>query len=107
MLLDFNNIPETAHENFKGGALAANMRIFDDGHKKIMKIRLESGASIGKHTHTDNSEIFYCLSGNGEVITEGEKELLSPGNVHYCPKGGTHMLRNAGEEDLVVFAIVG
>lgn len=107
MLIDFDKIPEVVNSNFKGGDIAANIRAFDDGMKKIMRIRLERGASIGQHTHTDNSEIFYCLSGKGEVVCNGETESLSPGQAHYCPNGCTHTLRNIGDEDLVVFAIVG
>ncbi len=107
MIIDFNEIPETINYGFKGGDLTANMRVFDDGFHKIMKIRLEPGASIGEHTHTDNCEIMYCISGHGKAVCDGVEEILKPGKSHYCPKGCTHTLRNAGNEDLVIFAVVG
>ena len=33
-------------------------------------------------------------------------ETVQAGQCHYCPKGGTHMLQNRGEEPLVFFAVV-
>lgn len=107
MTIDFNKINENINYQFKGGNLAAHMRVFDDGANKIMKIRLEPGASIGVHTHTDNCEIIYCIAGHGMALCDGTEENIEPGQVHYCPKGSSHTLRNDGNEELIIFAVVG
>ena len=51
MKIDFNSIEERSIPNFKGGEKALATRMFTDGNGKIMKARLEPGASIGTHTH--------------------------------------------------------
>lgn len=106
MIIDFNSINEEAIPNFKGGNLQFNVKTYNDGLNKIMKGRLEPGASIGMHTHTDNSEVIFVTSGTGTAICEGIEEHVAPGSCHYCPKGSAHTLCNTGSEPLLFFAVV-
>ena len=34
------------------------------------------------------------------------EEIALPGQVHYCPKGHTHTTISAGDEDLLMLAVV-
>lgn len=106
MIIDFNTLKEESIPQFKGGDLEFNVKSFSDGQVKIMKGRLDPGASIGVHTHTDNSEVIFVLSGQGTDICDGKEEHLTAGMCHYCPKGSTHTLRNTGNEPLVFYAVV-
>lgn len=106
MKLDFNKIEEVSHMEFKGGKKCLMTRMYTDGMTKIMKDRLEPGASIGMHTHETDCEIIYILSGNGTVLYDDGEESLEPGDCHYCPKGHAHSLMNTGTEELVFFAVV-
>ena len=58
------------------------------------------------HTHETNSEIMYIVSGAATFTVGDTVETVQAGQCHYCPKGGTHMLQNRGEEPLVFFAVV-
>lgn len=106
MLIQFDTMEETVLENFCGGekALRAHMRVDDNG--KILRGRLEPGASIGLHTHATSSEVIFYLSGAGLVITDGAEERVAAGDCHYCPKGSAHTMINDGDEDLVFYAVV-
>lgn len=110
MLIDFNNMEEKAIPNFKGGEKQYDVKMFDHEANKIMHGRLVPGASIGYHTHVDNCEIIYILSGHGTCIGDKEKGEeaipVNPGEAHYCPKGFSHSLVNTGDEDLIFFAVV-
>lgn len=106
MIIDFNNIKEEAIPEFKGGDLQFNVKAYSDGLNKIMKGRLEPGASIGTHTHEGNSEVIFVISGNGTAVCDGKEEHLSAGMCHYCPKGSTHTLRNTGACSLEFYALV-
>ena len=53
-----------------------------------------------------NSEIMYIVSGTATFTVGDTVETVQAGQCHYCPKGGTHMLQNRGEEPLVFFAVV-
>lgn len=106
MLIDFSSIPVKILKNMRGGDKEAAMRIYDDGLCKIISGKLIPGASIGLHTHENDSETIYILSGTGKVLCDGEYETVSAGACHYCPMGHNHSLINDSEEDLCFFAIV-
>lgn len=85
MYIDFENMQTKQLPNFKGGEKIFFADMFDDGNAKIMRGRLESGASIGFHTHEENCEIIFILDGTGKVKYDETEEKLSAGSCHYCP----------------------
>ncbi len=106
MLIDFTAIPETVIPHMRGGEKEAAVHMYQDGLGKLMRGRLIPGASIGLHTHEASSEVIYILSGKGRVLYDGGSEPLSPGSVHYCPKGHAHSLINDSDGDLEFFAVI-
>ena len=80
--------------------------MFVDELGKIMRARLEPGASIGFHKHETDSEIIYMLKGTGVVLFDDDRETVSEGECHYCPKGHSHSLRNESDETIDFFAVV-
>ena len=106
MIIDFNNEQATVISNFKGGEKSISAKMHFDSANRILHGVLESGASIGLHTHETNSEIIYFLSGRGKVLYDGKYETVEQGMCHYCPKGHSHSLINDSEKDLVFFAVV-
>ena len=106
MIIDFNAIDEQSILGFKNGEGELTTRNFVDEKNKIMMSRLKPGANIGYHKHEMNSEIIYCISGNGHLRYDDEVETFTSGDVHYCPMGHSHALYNDGQDDLLYFAIV-
>lgn len=107
MKIDFNSIEEKLLPNFKGGDKSLAARMFTDGQgNRIMKARLEPGASIGMHSHDDSSETILILSGSGHAVYDGATIVLGAGDVHYCPKGHSHCLVCDGPGDFEFFAVV-
>ncbi|MCQ2467013.1 MAG: cupin domain-containing protein [Clostridia bacterium] len=106
MIINFDNMSETHNLNFKGGEQTFHVKTENDGINKIMLGRLEPGASIGLHTHFNDSEIIYFIEGSGTVLFDGEKLPIRAGQSHYCPKGHDHSLINTGSSDLRFFATV-
>lgn len=106
MTIDFNTIPESTIQNFKGGQKALRARMFNDGLNKILKGILEPGASIGMHCHDTSSETILILKGHGSVICDGEKSTVREGQVHYCPKGHSHSLINDSDSELEFIGVV-
>lgn len=106
MIIDFNNEKATVIPNFKGGEKSISAKMYFDGVNRILHGVLESGATIGLHTHETNSEIIYFISGKGKVLYDGEYETVEQGMCHYCPKGHSHSLINDSNSDLVFFAVV-
>lgn len=106
MIFDLKNEAPEIYPHFKGGEGDFIAKIHFDGKNKIIHGTLPPHASIGVHTHDEDSEIIYILSGHGSVLDDGERLPLEAGQCHYCPNGHTHSLINDSEKDLVFFAVV-
>ena len=65
---------------------------------------LHRGASIGTHRN-DKDEIYHVLSGRGELLLQGERSTIGPGDAVLTRKGHTHGLAQRGEEDLVILVV--
>lgn len=100
------DIPEQIVNRMRDGEGNVHKHTFEDEYAKIMILTLEPGASIGRHTHETDFEVFYGISGRGKVLYEGGEEPMLPGACHYCPPGHGHSLVNDGDEPLSVFALV-
>ena len=106
MKILFDQMNDTVLEHFNGGEGQFVAKMFNDGKSKILRGLLAPGCSIGMHTHKSNSEVIYVLSGSGKMLMDDGVEMLSAGDVHYCPQGHSHSFINEGEEDLIFLGVV-
>ena len=65
------------------------------------KRALHSGAAIGYHRQTED-EIYYILSGSGELTLNGVRSTVGPGTAILTRIGSSHGLRQVGSDDLIV-----
>ncbi len=68
------------------------------------KRALHPGATIGAHVN-DKDEIYYVLSGRGELLLNGATREVGPGDAILTRNGDSHALRQLGDEDLVIFIV--
>ena len=52
------------------------------------------------------SEVYYILSGKGEMSIEAETQLVEPGDTVYIPPNARQFIHNCGSEPLVFICIV-
>jgi len=52
------------------------------------------------------SEVYYILSGNGEMHIDDEIQLVEPGDAIYIPPNTRQFIRNCGSEPLIFICIV-
>ena len=52
------------------------------------------------------SEVYYILSGKGEMHIEDEMQLVEPGDAVYIPPNARQYIHNCGNEPLVFICIV-
>lgn len=60
---------------------------------------LHKGAAIGEHPIA-HDEVYYVLSGQGEVVSDGRRAILRPGMTAYLYEGAVVGIWQQGEEPL-------
>lgn len=66
----------------------------------LMRAQPRSSSAI--HHHGAQDTIVYAVSGHGEVVSEGGKQVdkLAPGDWALIPKGREHQEVNNGDEEV-------
>lgn len=65
------------------------------------KRALHPGSAIGYHRN-EVDEIYYVLSGRGELTLNGERRVVGPGTAILTRAGSSHGLKQLGSDDLVI-----
>jgi mannose-6-phosphate isomerase-like protein (cupin superfamily) len=79
-------------------------RISDVVPNRTMEFRkrvLHLGAAIGPHP-IDHDEVYYVLSGEGVVVSDGVTTKLTPGMAAYLYKGAVVGIRQTGASELAL-----
>jgi len=72
------------------------------GLKLVFRKRaLKPGSAIGYHQQTED-EIYYVLSGRGQMTLDGKTVDVGPGTAILTRTGSSHGLKQVGTEDLVI-----
>jgi mannose-6-phosphate isomerase-like protein (cupin superfamily) len=66
---------------------------------------LPAGATSLPHSLT-TSEVYYILSGTGEMSIDNQVQSIEPGDAVYIPPNAVQFLRNTGTEAIVFICIV-
>jgi len=74
--------------------------------KIIMANDLDIGAMIGEHSHINDEEFYYIISGKGRVIDDGIIKEVSAGDLIYTASGHSHSLENTGDIKLKFLAFI-
>jgi mannose-6-phosphate isomerase-like protein (cupin superfamily) len=99
-------------ENLRGGEGSVTFHEFLAASEAFGTGRLFSrsvlvpGSSIGAHAHEGEFEVYYVLSGVAEIVDDGRTHHLQAGDMHLCPSGHTHSLKNNTADDLEVLMLI-
>ena len=104
---------ESTSENVFGGKGPITSRdIWPDEHfpkmsgKFLRHVVIPAGSSLGKHTHTNEKELYYVLRGTIEALDGDKMVTLQPGDVLLTGWGEAHALYNNGTEDFEMVSII-
>jgi mannose-6-phosphate isomerase-like protein (cupin superfamily) len=76
-----------------------------DGFDIVFRQRaMHPGSTIGEHRN-DKDEIYYVLSGRGELLLDGKRSEVGAGDAILTRKGSTHALEQRGKENLVIIVV--
>jgi mannose-6-phosphate isomerase-like protein (cupin superfamily) len=74
-------------------------------NQSIAEVRIPSGESVLEHFHKATEEVYYILSGQGEMYLESEAETVGPGDAVIILPGQRHKIANHCKEDLVMLVV--
>ena len=72
----------------------------------LVRVHIPPGQGHAFHRHPEMEEIIYVISGKCEQWIDRQKQLLGPGEMAHIPMNVTHGSYNAGDETLVLLAIL-
>ncbi len=89
-------------QNLVGGASPIQARTFAMGY-----VTLEPrGGQVPWHNQ-DSEEVYFIISGNGEMCLGSERRDLGAGQAVYIPPGEYHQLTNTGDAPLIMLYVYG
>jgi mannose-6-phosphate isomerase-like protein (cupin superfamily) len=68
---------------------------------------LPPGAAVGRHYHLETEEVYYILSGAGEMTVGKDTRQIGAGDAIFIPRNNTHTLRNTGAEPMKLLLVCG
>ena len=87
-----------------GGGQTIGYSFFKTTPKLALVFRkraLKPGSGIGYHEQKED-EIYYVLSGKGEMTLDGKTVEVGPGTAVLTRTGSSHGLKQVGADDLVI-----
>lgn len=85
-----------------GTGMSTAYRISDVVPNRAMEFRkrtMHPGSSIGLHVIA-HDEVYYVISGQADVISDGVTTRMGPGDTAYLYDGGNVGITQVGDEDL-------
>lgn len=104
VIVDETQVMKSEVPPHNGAGLSTAYRISDQAPGRAMEFRkrvLHKGASIGLHVLT-HDEVYYVLSGTGEVTSDGVITPLKAGMAAYLYEGNDVGIRQTGDADLAI-----
>jgi len=89
----------TVRHYFKPEEITAKTRL-------CAEMTLPAGASVGLHEHAHEDELYIVQRGRGVIVDGGVEREIEPGDAILTGKGASHSIRNTGQTDLVVTAVI-
>ncbi len=112
MIIKPNQRINQPRENIRGGngtVVFENFlekEMFPDHFRVFGEMVIEPGCSIGKHTHTNECEIYYMTEGEAVYDDNGEERYISAGDMTVCFDGEFHAIENRSNKTVRALAIV-
>lgn len=108
MILRKDEIPVEERHDERHGTVKRLLppEIMHGKSRLLAHVALRSGAQVSSHRHEGEFEVFYVLSGCGEVDDNGTAFPVRAGDVIFTDDGQSHAIRNTGKADLEYLALI-
>jgi len=99
MIKRSDTLTHEIREHMKNGEGQVELTSFATKEELLNKARLfanmhlEPHCEIGRHTHENETEIFYITNGEGLYFDNGEETLVKTGDITICNHGEAHGIK--------------
>lgn len=81
--------------------------VFATNRLNVTHVRIHPGETVPTHTHQDEDQVYFVVSGTGFVVLDGVRTDVSAGSSVLIALGTEHEITNTGLEPLdYVFFVV-
>jgi mannose-6-phosphate isomerase-like protein (cupin superfamily) len=81
--------------------------VFQTKRLNLTHVRIHPGETVPRHTHPDEDQVYFVVTGTGVVVLDGVPTEVSAGSSVLIPIGTEHEFTNTGSEPLdYVFFVV-
>lgn len=87
------------HHFFKPDEITARTRL-------CAEMVVPPGSSVGLHEHEGEDELYFVTAGTGVISEGGEEWRVEAGDAILTGNGASHAVRNDGEEELRIIAVI-
>ncbi|MFC1548719.1 cupin domain-containing protein [Candidatus Omnitrophota bacterium] len=70
------------------------------------ELSIPPGGSIGVHEHLNEDEIFIIQKGKGVIISDEREIEVEAGDSILTGRGASHAVKNTGDKDLLITAVI-
>lgn len=74
-------------------------------HLVLSKTTLHPDKETKGHSHPGKDEVYFFISGEGEIQINEEKKKVSSGDIVLIPHGAFHKVFNQGNKDLTFICV--
>ena len=102
--MDIVNIQQAVHFTTKDGSEIRELLAHRNScirKQSLAEARLPPGQATTPHYHPQTEEIYYILSGQGEMQIDREKRPVVVGDAIAIPPGAKHQITNTGSQTLL------
>lgn len=69
-------------------------------NQSLAEATLPEGGETERHYHKVSEELYFILSGSGEMEIDGAVETVKPGDAILIPPGAWHQIKAQGDSEL-------
>lgn len=69
-------------------------------NQTLAEATLAPGQETQRHYHLESEELYYLVTGEGEMEVDGERSPVGPGDAILIPPGAWHQIRATGAGEL-------
>lgn len=69
-------------------------------------LNFKPGQGVPPHNHEQSDLLVHVLSGDGEMIVDGNANKIAQGDVIHCSGKEVFSIKNTGESDMSLFVVL-